>query len=61
MAKKKQDQADSPYNDVTDAEPDEVAAEQALRASGQNNGGGPWPSDLLLERYVNRGQSTRRA
>lgn len=29
-----------------------VAAEQAFRTGAQANGGGPWPRDLLIERFV---------
>lgn len=30
----------------------EVAEERAFRAGAQVNGGGPWPPELLRERYV---------
>lgn len=30
----------------------EVAEEQAKRAGAQANGGGPWPEDLMLQRFV---------
>lgn len=30
-----------------------LADEQAYRASAQANGGGPWPPELLRERFVN--------
>lgn len=46
MAEKKSDSAKA-------AEAAEAAAEEsARRAAGQVNGGGPWPPELLLERYV---------
>jgi hypothetical protein len=37
-----------------------IADEQARRASAQANGGGPWPEDLLLERYANQGARVHR-
>jgi hypothetical protein len=30
----------------------ELADEQAKRAAGQVNGGGPWPEDLLRKNYI---------
>jgi hypothetical protein len=29
-----------------------IADEQAVRASASANGGGPWPPELLVERFV---------
>jgi hypothetical protein len=51
-------QADPEYDDdgnvtnLTSEAAAEVAAEQAKRAQAQANGGGPWPADLVQERFI---------
>jgi hypothetical protein len=37
-----------------------IADEQAVRASAQVEGGGPWPEDLLVERFANEGAPVAR-